>query len=95
MATFIISRFSSSLLNRKIPFESLSKTSPDYNMLKFFRCLYVINANPHKDKFDPAHSNVSLLSINQVKRDTKFIISTIINFMYQGILFFKNLFSLS
>lgn len=54
MASFIINRLPSSILNWKASFELLTKTSPDYDMLKVFGCFYyVTNINPHKDNFGP------------------------------------------
>ncbi|KAL2232434.1 UNVERIFIED_CONTAM: Retrovirus-related Pol polyprotein from transposon RE1 [Sesamum indicum] len=53
-ATFIINRLPSPTLNWKSPYELLYETSPSYQPLKTFGCLfYAANVQPHKSKFEP------------------------------------------
>ena len=54
MATFIINRLPTKLLDWKTPFELLYKKKPNYEVFKTFGCLcYATNTKPNKDKFSP------------------------------------------
>lgn len=54
MATYIINRLLSFILEWKTPFEILHNKKSSFNYLKVFGCLcYAINTLPHKDKFAP------------------------------------------
>lgn len=62
IATHIVNRLPSSILNWKTPYEILYGKQPDYSSLKVFGCLaYASNVKPHKGKFeDRAHKCVFL-----------------------------------
>ena len=53
MATHLINRIPTPILNWHTPFEVLYGHKPDYSMVKTFGCLcYITNTKPHKDKFE-------------------------------------------
>lgn len=62
MATHIINRLPTSLLNWKTPYKLLQGKQPNYSSLKIFGCLcYATNTKPHVNKFEPrAHKCVYL-----------------------------------
>lgn len=53
MATTIVNRLPSPVLDWKTPFEVLHKKQPNYSLIKVFGCLaYATNVKPHKGKFE-------------------------------------------
>ena len=58
MATYILNRLPSSVLDRECLYEVLFSHSPNYDSLRCFGCLcFATNNKPHKDRFEPRASS--------------------------------------
>ena len=78
LATFLINRLPSFILDWKTPYEILYNKPPDYSVLCCFRCLcYATDIQPHKDKFSPQLTNVFSLVFNIVSRHINCMTSTL------------------
>lgn len=66
----MINRTPSILLNGKTPYELLYGSTPHFERLKVFGCLFFAHSKSHdKDKFGERSRNMFLLGIYMVKKD--------------------------
>lgn len=65
MATNIVNRLPSAILDWRTPYEVLHKKPPDYSLLRVFGCLgYATNVKPHKSKFEARASKCVYLELS-------------------------------
>lgn len=70
MATYVVNRLPTAVLNQKTPYEVLHGKQPDYSNLKTFGCLsYVANVRPNKGKFDPRAEKCIFLGFNPDQKE--------------------------
>lgn len=87
LATYLINRSSSPLLNNKSSYELLIFNKPSYSHLKVFDCLcFATNISPHKAKFDTCAKRCVFLGYKLSDLDAKSI------FVYCDVVFDENSF---
>lgn len=72
MATFLVNRLPTPVLNWSTPYEVLLGKRPNYSSLRTFGCLsYVTNIKPHKGKFEPRAYKCVLLGFSPCQKAYK------------------------
>lgn len=99
MATHIINRLPTVVLEWRTPYELLYGRQPDYSTLKVFGCLaYATNTKPHKGKFEARAYRCALLGFSPGQKayklynmDTKQILISSDVIFYENIFPFKSM----
>ena len=97
MATHIINRLPTSVLQWKSPYELLYKQIPTYDFFKVFGCLcYATNTLPHKDKFAPRANRCCFIGYSQGQKAFKlYDLSSKTIFVSRDVFFLEHLFPFS